>query len=83
MSAHVLLTNAHLCDPASGREGPGSILIRDGRIGDVAWGPRPGAPEDCRTIDCGGHVLAPGLIDMRAFVGEPGAEHRETLASAS
>jgi dihydroorotase len=28
-------------------------------------------------------VVAPGLIDMRAFVGEPGAEHRETLASAS
>ena len=28
-------------------------------------------------------MLAPGLIDMRVFVGEPGAEHRETLASAS
>ncbi|HEX5778036.1 MAG TPA: dihydroorotase, partial [Xanthobacteraceae bacterium] len=29
------------------------------------------------------HVVAPGLVDMRAFIGEPGAEHRETLASAS
>src|SRR5690606_4671611 len=28
-------------------------------------------------------VLAPGLVDMRAFVGEPGAEHRETLKTAS
>ena len=36
-----------------------------------------------RCIDCGGEVVAPGLIDMRAFVGEPGAEHRETLHSAS
>ena len=27
--------------------------------------------------------MAPGLIDMRAFVGEPGASHRETFASAS
>ncbi len=34
-------------------------------------------------IDCRGKLVAPGLIDMRAFVGEPGAEYRETLASAS
>jgi dihydroorotase len=34
-------------------------------------------------IDCQGDVVAPGLIDMRAFIGEPGAEHRETIASAS
>ena len=79
----LLLTNATLLDPASGREGPGHVLIRDGRIADLAWGAAPGSPEGAETIDCGGHVLAPGLIDMRAFVGEPGAEHRETLASAS
>ena len=34
-------------------------------------------------MDCGGDVVAPGLVDMRAFIGEPGAEHRETIASAS
>src|SRR5215203_1942656 len=28
-------------------------------------------------------LVAPGLIDMRAFIGEPGAEYRETLATAS
>jgi dihydroorotase len=78
-----LLTNARLCDPATGKEGPGHILIRDGRIADIAWGAAPGAPAGCEAIDCAGHVLAPGLIDLRAFVGEPGAEHRETLASAS
>jgi dihydroorotase len=35
------------------------------------------------VIDCRGKLVAPGLIDMRAFVGEPGAEYRETIASAS
>ena len=34
-------------------------------------------------INCAGKVVAPGLVDMRAFVGEPGASHRETFASAS
>jgi dihydroorotase len=35
------------------------------------------------VIDCKGRLVTPGLIDMRAFVGEPGAEYRETIASAS
>ncbi|GLS42527.1 dihydroorotase [Methylobacterium brachythecii] len=78
-----LLTSARLLDPATGREGPGSVLVVDGRIADVAWGSTPGVPEECERIECGHSVLTPGLIDLRAFVGEPGAEHRETLASAS
>jgi dihydroorotase len=40
-------------------------------------------PEGTDVIDCAGKIVAPGLIDMRAFVGEPGASHRETFASAS
>jgi dihydroorotase len=40
-------------------------------------------PEGTEVVDCRGMIVAPGLIDMRAFVGEPGAEGRETIASAS
>ncbi len=40
-------------------------------------------PEGTDIVNCVGKVVAPGLIDMRAFVGEPGASHRETFASAS
>jgi dihydroorotase len=83
MTAPVVLTNARLVDAAFGREGQGAVLVRDGRVADVAWGGGAEIPEGAAVIDCGGHVLAPGLVDMRAFVGEPGAEHRETLKSAS
>ncbi|MGC5780971.1 dihydroorotase [Methylobacterium sp. NFXW15] len=79
----LLLANATLLDPSSGTEKPGAILVRDGAIADIAQGAAPGAPGGAKRIDCAGRVLAPGLIDLRAFVGEPGAEHRETLASAS
>jgi dihydroorotase len=76
----ILFTNAWLVDPATGREESGCLLIVDGLIAGI--GPVLAAPDDCEIIDCGGQVLAPGLIDMRAFIGEPGAAHRETLKSA-
>ncbi|ACL58234.1 dihydroorotase [Methylobacterium nodulans] len=79
----LVIANARLLDPVSGQDKVGALLIRDGRIADLQWGASPPAPEDAEIIDGGGHVLAPGLTDLRAFVGEPGAEHRETLASAS
>jgi dihydroorotase len=79
----MLLANARLIDPATGRDERGSVLVQDGAIADIAWGTSPPAPEAAAVIDCAGLVLAPGLVDMRAFTGEPGAEHRETLKSAS
>lgn len=80
----LVFTNARLVDPASGREAPGAMLVENGAIADIAWDEpvRPG-PAEAEVVDCGGLVLAPGLVDMRAFVGEPGAEHRETLKTAS
>ena len=79
----ILLANATLLDPSGGADKPGAILVRDGLIADIAAGAAPGTPAGAKRIDCAGRVLSPGLIDLRAFVGEPGAEHRETLASAS
>ncbi|TIP85435.1 MAG: dihydroorotase, partial [Mesorhizobium sp.] len=38
---------------------------------------------DATVIDCAGKTIIPGLIDARVFIGEPGGEHRETIASAS
>jgi dihydroorotase len=76
--------HAHLIDPASGLDAPGGLLAENGLILDL--GPRlfqDGIPPDARIVDCRGLVLAPGLIDMRVFTGEPGSEHRETLESAS
>lgn len=78
------LTNARLIDPATGLETDGGVLIRDGVIAAVGAQVKAGAlPADANIHDCGGHILSPGLIDLCAFAGEPGAEHRETLRTAS
>ncbi|MEM7744479.1 MAG: dihydroorotase [Pseudomonadota bacterium] len=81
MSEPLHLTNARLIDPASGYDGPGALRIVDGVIDDIAKGASPQAASG-RMIDCRGLPLAPGIVDMRVFVGEPGANHRETLPSA-
>ena len=80
----ILLANARLIDPSRDLDGPGDVLIADGVIRDARRGiGAAGVPEGTDIINCAGKVIAPGLIDMRAFVGEPGAGHRETFASAS
>ncbi|CDP52582.1 Dihydroorotase [Devosia sp. DBB001] len=79
MSKAVLIENARIVDPASGRDERGSLLVVNGKFAD----PAKGVPADARRVDARGLVVAPGLIDMRVFTGEPGREYRETLASAS
>jgi dihydroorotase len=80
----LLLTNALLTDPATRTQTRGALLIKDGVFADLGSGlTRDSVGSDIEVLDCRGQVLAPGLIDMRAVTGEPGAEHRETLASAS
>ncbi|MGQ4272959.1 dihydroorotase [Terrihabitans sp. B22-R8] len=78
----LLFRDARLVDPASGTEIRGSLLVEDGIIAGLA-ADAASAPEGSEIIDCAGKVLAPGLVDMRAFLGEPGAEHRENIRSGS
>jgi dihydroorotase len=77
-----LFRNARLLDPASGRDEVGEILVRDGAI--AALGRRTGEPGgDAAIVDCHGLCLAPGIVDMRVQLREPGAAHMENMVSAS
>ena len=79
-----LFINARVVDPARGLDEQGSVLVAEGRI--VAAGAsvrNQGAPGGAAVVDCKGAAILPGLIDTRVFIGEPGGEHRETIASAS
>src|SRR5712691_12205559 len=80
----ILLANARIVDPSRDLDIVGDLLIAEGVVREAKKGiGAAGVPEGTEVIDCRGKLIAPGLIDMRAFVGEPGAEYRETLASAS
>jgi dihydroorotase len=76
-----LIAGARLLDPATGLDAPGDLLFEDGAILD--HGAALSRPEGAQVVDAAGLCLAPGLVDLRAALGEPGAEHRETIASAA
>lgn len=80
----VLYNNARLLDPASGLDVKGALLTDGDRILDL--GPRltnTGRADDIEAIDCLGHCLCPGLIDLNVWLREPGAEHQETIATGA
>lgn len=76
--------NARIVDPSRGLDETGSVIVDGGTV--LAAGAsalNQGAPEGAQVVDCTGKAIMPGLVDARVHVGEPGAEHRETIASAS
>ncbi len=72
------IVNARVIDPATGLDVEGGVLCENGVIKDVGDIIPRGD-----IIDAKGHILCPGLIDMRVNTGEPGRENRETLATAA
>lgn len=80
-----VLKNLRIIDPSRHLDETGTIVIGDdGRILDAGkQAQNQGAPEGATIKDCKGLVATPGLIDARVYLGEPGAEHRETIESAS
>lgn len=75
--------NARLLDPASGLDAPGGLLTEGEAV--VDFGPglfNDGPPKGAVVVDCRGHALSPGLVDIRVQLREPGEEHKGTLACA-
>src|SRR5690606_14744201 len=66
----IAIVNARIVDPASGTDGPGAVIVRDGLIAEVVHGRTLGETSaDLEIIDAGGAMLAPGLIDLRVKTG--------------
>lgn len=82
MSKPLVFENARILDPASGTYTNGALLVENGVIADITEGKAPGTPSGATKFDVKNQLLAPGIIDMRVFTGEPGHEYRETLESA-
>lgn len=81
MSRPLLLVGGRLLDPSQSLDGPGDVLVREGRI--AALGHVAETPEDVERVEVQGLVVAPGFIDLHVHLREPGDEHKETIQSGA
>ncbi|MCB2038410.1 MAG: dihydroorotase, partial [Ottowia sp.] len=75
----ILIENGRVIDPASGRDERADVTIAAGRILGIGRASPDFAPS--RRIDASGCIVAPGLVDLAARLGEPGQEHARLLES--
>jgi dihydroorotase len=77
----LLIKGGHVIDPAQKVDAPMDILLRDGRVAEVA------APGQIRggdeKFDARGLIVAPGFIDLHVHLREPGQGYKETIASGT
>jgi dihydroorotase len=81
-AASLLIKGGHLIDPASRLDAPMDVLVRDGRVAEVAAPNKiRGAAEE--KFDARGLIVAPGFIDLHVHLREPGQSYKETIASGT
>ncbi len=82
LAASLLIRGGHLIDPSANIDGPMDVLLRDGRVAEVA---RPNKLRDSNveTVDARGLIVAPGFIDLHVHLREPGQSYKETIASGT
>lgn len=76
----LLFTNAQCVCPRAETTTNGWLAVKDGKI--AATGTNDLPPEAAQIVDCGGKVLAPGMVDIGVKVCEPGERHKESFRSA-
>jgi dihydroorotase len=80
----IAYVNARLFDAESGLDAKGGLLtIGDGIADFGAHLSKDKMPEGAQIIDCKGHLLTPGLLDIQVHFREPGQEYKETIATGS
>jgi len=76
-----LLKNGRILDPSQELDAIGSVLLEDDQIVEV--GEIADDTDLDEVYDCTGLWIAPGLVDPHVHLREPGAPHRETIATGT
>jgi dihydroorotase len=79
----LVIRGGHLIDPAAGVDGLKDILLKDGRVAEIAGPGKLKQANGAEVLDATGLMVAPGLIDMHVHLREPGQGYKETIASGT
>ena len=80
-----LFTNARIIDPEALTETAGALLVDGGEVKEVLTQDAEIAAKKLTAVnfvDCGGKVLAPGIVDIGVKISEPGERNKESFRSA-
>jgi len=78
----LLLKGGHLVDPAQNFDAPADVLLRDGRVQQIAKPGKAKAAAD-EVLDVTGLIVSPGFIDLHVHLREPGQTHKENIATGT
>jgi len=77
------IRNGRLVDPAAGVDADKDILLKDGRVAEIAGPGKLKQANGAEVLDATGLVVAPGLIDIHVHLREPGQSYKETIATGT
>src|SRR6266852_5444492 len=81
-AASLLIKGGHLIDPAAKINAPMDVLLRDGRVAEIAPPNKTRGSAD-EKFDARGLIVAPGFIDLHVHLREPGQSYKETIGSGT
>ncbi len=77
------IRNGHLIDPAAGIDAPKDILLKDGKVVEIAGPGKLKSANGAVVLDATGLAVAPGLVDIHVHLREPGQGYKETIATGT
>ena len=77
------ICGGRLVDPAAGADGAKDILLKDGRVAEIAGTGKLKGRNGAEVLDATGLIVAPGLIDIHVHLREPGQAYKETIATGT
>jgi len=79
----LLIKNGRVLDPASHTDALKDVLLKDGRIKEIAPPGKLSVDSGVEAFDASGLIVAPGFIDMHVHLREPGQENSETIETGT
>jgi dihydroorotase len=79
----LVIRGGHLVDPAAGVDALKDILLKDGRVAEIAGPGKLKLANGAEVLDATGLTVAPGLVDIHVHLREPGQGYKETIATGT
>ncbi len=79
----LVIRGGHLIDPAAGVDALKDILLKDGRVAEIAAPGKLKLANGAEVLDATGLIVAPGLVDIHVHLREPGQGYKETIATGT